>query len=109
LLLAGGNPWGVVLFRHLDVPNLPLGYTQRQSDVSPAQSLNRDTRMTKPRTDDEWLTTLGINKCLSCGVLLGKGTKYVWQGRNRWCEKCFWGDGKESDIANIPAESDETD
>ncbi len=29
-------------------------------------------------------------KCLTCGVPLPKGTKYVWQGRNRWCEKCFW-------------------
>jgi hypothetical protein len=41
-------------------------------------------------------------KCVTCGVLLPKGTKYVWQGRNRWCERCFWG---EDPIAKVPAES----
>jgi hypothetical protein len=47
-----------------------------------------------------------IFKCSTCGIVLGGGTKYVWQGKNRWCEKCFWCEDSEGDIANVPAISD---
>jgi predicted RNA-binding Zn-ribbon protein involved in translation (DUF1610 family) len=45
------------------------------------------------------------HKCPTCGVPLPKGTKYVWQGKNRWCEKCFWGEDGD-DAIKVPAESD---
>jgi len=79
------------------VPNLPLAYTQRQNDVTPAESLNT-ARMVKPLTHDEWLRAFGIYECATCGTTLLKGTEYVWQGKNRWCEKCFWGE----DSGNMP-------
>ena len=44
------------------------------------------------------------HKCLTCGVPLPGGTKHVWQGRNRWCERCFWGEDGEDAIGKVPAE-----
>lgn len=45
------------------------------------------------------------HKCLTCGAPLPKGSKYVWQGRNRWCEKCFWGEDSHGAASKMPAES----
>jgi hypothetical protein len=71
-------------------------------------SVFEDTKLgfgLKPVTLDEWHRAVGLYKCFSCGVLLSKGTKHVWQDRNRWCEKCFWGQDSEDATNKLPVES----
>jgi len=56
--------------------------------VLPAKNpLRRDSL---PVTIDDWHKALGFSKCATCGAPVGNGIPYVWQGRNRWCEECFW-------------------
>ena len=75
----------------------------------PDGATDPDGRAIGPVTDDKPTNSSAIFKCLTCGIVLGGRTKYVWQGKNRWCEKCFWGEDSESDIANVPAMSDSTE
>jgi hypothetical protein len=59
----------------------------------------------QPVTLDDWHRALGFHKCATCGAPIGNGIGFVWQGRNRWCEKCFWGEDSEDAITGVPAES----
>lgn len=34
------------------------------------------------------------------------GIRYVWQGRNRWCEDCFWGHNSEGAVSDVPTDFD---
>ena len=58
-----------------------------------------------PVTLDDWHRALGFHKCATCGAPVGKGIRFVWQGRNRWCEDCFWGDDSRTDI-DVPNDFD---
>lgn len=52
-----------------------------------------------PVTLDDWHRALGFDKCVTCGVPIGNGILFVWQGRGkRWCEECFWGDDSQTAI-----------
>jgi hypothetical protein len=43
-----------------------------------------------PITIDDWHRALGFHKCATCGAPIGNGIPFAWQGKNRWCEECFW-------------------
>lgn len=49
-----------------------------------------------PVTLDDWHRALGFHKCATCGAPVGNGIPFAWQGKNRWCEGCFW----DEDSAN---------
>lgn len=93
------------LIRTLD--DKPPVYDSEDGAVAPAKRVVTKLGFgLKPVTLDEWHRALGLYKCFSCGVLLINGAKYVWQGRNRWCEECFWGDDSQSAISDVPTDFD---
>ena len=53
-----------------------------------------------PVTLDDWHRALGFHKCATCGVPVGNGIPFAWQGRNRWCLECFWDEDGESAISD---------
>ena len=63
-------------------------------------------RYSLPVTHDDWPRALGFHKCATCGAPIGNGIGFAWQGRNRWCEKCFWGDDTQSAINDLPTDID---
>jgi hypothetical protein len=81
-----------------------LGKAVRSASI-PAMNKRSGIAAQMPVTLDEWHRALGVHKCATCGVPLLKGSKYVWQGKNRWCEKCFWGEDTTDAVTKIPAES----
>jgi hypothetical protein len=58
----------------------------------------------QPVTLDDWHRALGFHKCATCGTPIGNGIRFVWQGRTRWCEECFWGDDSQSAISDVPTD-----
>jgi len=61
-----------------------------------------------PVTLDDWHRALGFYKCATCGAPVGNGIPFAWQGKNRWCEECFW--NEEGDVPDLDAlEKDNTD
>jgi hypothetical protein len=58
-----------------------------------------------PVTLDDWHRALGFHKCATCGVPVGNGIPFAWQGRNRWCLDCFWDeDGEIPDLDALEKE-----
>jgi hypothetical protein len=88
------------------VADLPAAYPKGKNPVSSAVPVNNksDVGAQMPVTLDEWHRALGFYKCATCGEPL-HGTKYAWQGKNRWCLACFWGEDSEDAVTKIPAES----
>ncbi len=82
-------------------------------DKPPVHNFEKDTvkagKKRAPRpwfqdlTHDELLRACGVFFCAGCDAYLGN--KYVWQGKNRWCEKCFWGEDSEDVTNKAPVES----
>ena len=69
-----------------------------KSVVSPARRpLKRDSL---PVTLDDWHRALGFHKCATCGVPVGNGIPFAWQGKNRWCLECFWDEDGEGAICD---------
>lgn len=99
------TPCSVELIRSLD--NEPPVDHFGDEVVPTAASISKLGFGPKPVTLDEWHRALGLYKCLSCGVLLLNGDKCVWQGRNRSCEKCFWGEDSGDTAGQTAATSEE--
>ena len=59
-----------------------------------------------PVTLDDWHRALGFHKCATCGTPIGNGIPFVWQGRNRWYEECFWGDDSQNAISDVSTDFD---
>jgi hypothetical protein len=78
--------------------DLPAAYPRGENpvtSVAPVNSRSGDAAQ-MPVTLDDWHKALGFHKCATCGTPIGNGIKFAWQGRNRWCEECFW----DEDSAN---------
>jgi len=54
----------------------------------------------QPVTLGDWHRALGFHKCATCGVPVGNGLPFAWQGKNRWCLECFWDEDGESAISD---------
>jgi hypothetical protein len=65
-----------------------------------AKGINKRLPDLQPVTLDDWHRALGFYKCATCGVPIGNGIPFVWQGRNRWCEECFWNEDGEGAITD---------
>jgi hypothetical protein len=87
--------------------DLAAAYRKNEKPVSSAAPVNNrnGAAAQMPVTLDQWHRALGFYKCATCGAPIGNGIRYAWQGRNRWCEKCFWGEDSEDAVTKIPAES----
>jgi hypothetical protein len=76
----------------------------QRATVAPAKKVLR--RDSLPVRLDDWHRAFGFHKCATCGAPIGNGIRHVWQGRNRWCEECFWGDDSQSAISDVPIDFD---
>jgi hypothetical protein len=75
---------------------------QHATVFPPKKTLRRDSL---PVTLDDWHRALGFHKCAACRAPIGNGIRFVWQGKNRWCETCFWGEDSEEATNKVPVES----
>lgn len=92
------------MIRTLD--DKPPAYDFEDEAAAPAKKGTRLGSDWTPVTLDEWHRALGVYNCFGCGVSLFNGDKHVWQGRKRWCEKCFWGDDSQSALSDVPTDFD---
>jgi hypothetical protein len=62
--------------------------------LAAVRELSEDASKSEGSSDYASTTEHAIadHKCVTCGLALPKGTKHVWQGKNHWCERCFWGE-----------------
>jgi hypothetical protein len=89
--------WREAQWRKQEEAEVQAAVRELAEDVSKSERSNDYAGKTEQALADR--------KCLTCGVPLPNGTKYVWQGKNRWCEKCFWGEDSEDATTRIPSES----
>jgi hypothetical protein len=77
--------------------DLPAAYPKGKNLVSSTVPMNNKSVVAAqmPVTLDEWHRALAFYKCAACGEPL-HGAKYAWQGKNRWCLACFWGEDTEN-------------
>ena len=88
--------WRETQWRKHEEAEAQAAVRELAEDASKSEGPSDDASRTEQAATD--------HKCLTCGVPLPRGTKHVWQGRNRWCERCFWGEDREDAIGKVPAE-----
>jgi hypothetical protein len=105
------EPWAVVDETYPPNSNQKAGEPHRDGSLDTNESDPKHQRAavvpTKktpklyslPVTLDDWHRALGFHKCATCGTPVGNGIPFAWQGKNRWCEECFWDeDGEVPDL-----------